>query len=285
MAAPATHAAPDPWAEWVLQVRASGVPRLVELRERLLDAAGVEEGTRVLDLGAGEGLVALGALDRGATVVLSDVSTRLLDHCEAQLQGSPLRERASFVVAAADDLSTFAGASFDVVTCRSVLIYLSDRAAALAEAFRVLAPGGRLSAFEPINAFELRRETPTFYGYDLGAAAELGHRVRARWERDSASLLDFDERDLLRWAADAGFASVKGTLEVELMQSSWLQAPWEEALATRPNPLALTFGQAIEDALDADERARFEAALRPEVEAGSAAWWQAGFFLLAEKAS
>src|SRR5206468_5127429 len=113
----------DPWASWVLQTPASGVPWLQQVRERLLDAAGVDKRTTLLDLGTGEGLVAEGALARGASVVFTDVSTALLQHCERRLLGMAGRERVRFLQAAAEDLSAVANASVDVVTCRSVLVY------------------------------------------------------------------------------------------------------------------------------------------------------------------
>lgn len=54
----------------------------------------------------------------------------------------------SFVRVAAEDLSTIADA---VVTTRSVLIYVDDKAAAFRAFHRVLKAGGRLSIFEPIT--------------------------------------------------------------------------------------------------------------------------------------
>lgn len=46
----------------------------------------------------------------------------------------------------------FADASFDLVSCQTVLIHLADPAAALAEMARVLRPGGHLLVAEPNNA-------------------------------------------------------------------------------------------------------------------------------------
>lgn len=50
--------------------------------------------------------------------------------------------RASFVCASADDLSQIASGSVDVVTARSVLIYVADKAQCFREFYRVLKPGG-----------------------------------------------------------------------------------------------------------------------------------------------
>jgi ubiquinone/menaquinone biosynthesis C-methylase UbiE len=55
------------------------------------------------------------------------------------------------MLASADSLADIADASVDVVTTRSVLIYVKDKAAALREFYRVVRPGGRISIHEPIN--------------------------------------------------------------------------------------------------------------------------------------
>ena len=73
----------------------------------------------------------------------------------------------SFVRAAAEDLSTIADASADVVTTRSVLIYVDDKAAAFRAFHRVLKPGGRLSIFEPINNY-FPVSPDEFWGFDAG---------------------------------------------------------------------------------------------------------------------
>ena len=54
-----------------------------------------------------------------------------------------------------------ADGSVDVVTTRSVLIYVKDKAAALREFYRVLKPGGRVSLFEPINVLMSLARLPT----------------------------------------------------------------------------------------------------------------------------
>src|SRR5215213_3724123 len=149
----------DRWADWILERRFGGdraaaddmLTHLREVRERVLDRAEVREGETLLDVGCGDGLIAFGALERGARrVIFSDVSQDLLDVSRELAAGEP---RAEFVRALAEDLSAIPDASVDVVTTRSVLIYVADKARAFAEFLRVLRPGGRVSLFEPINRF------------------------------------------------------------------------------------------------------------------------------------
>src|SRR6266536_2169614 len=80
----------DRWAEWLAVRRFGGDPEtrqrflanLTSTRDKVLDGAQLREGETLLDVGCGEGLIAFGALERGAgTVILSDVSSDLLGFC------------------------------------------------------------------------------------------------------------------------------------------------------------------------------------------------------------
>ena len=62
--------------------------RLGPVRDRVLDGAGIRPGDLVLDVGCGDGLIGLGALDRGARVIFSDISQALLDDCRAIAGGA-----------------------------------------------------------------------------------------------------------------------------------------------------------------------------------------------------
>jgi arsenite methyltransferase len=72
--------------------------------------------------------------------------------CRETAEAMGVSERCSFVRASAEDLTGIADASVDVVTTRSVLIFVADKDRAFGEFFRVLTPGGRASLHEPINA-------------------------------------------------------------------------------------------------------------------------------------
>jgi len=153
----------DRWAAWMLERRygAHGsaektLRSLTSVRDRVLDRAEVGDGDVVLDVGAGDGLIAFGALDRigsNGRVVFSDVSNDLLDIARRLAEEAGAGERATFVRARAEDLAPIENESVDVVTTRSVLIYVAEKRRAFKEFFRVLRPGGRVSIFEPINGF------------------------------------------------------------------------------------------------------------------------------------
>jgi ubiquinone/menaquinone biosynthesis C-methylase UbiE len=125
----------DQWTQWLLHRRFGGdlqrgqamLQELAVWRDRILERATVAEGETVLDVGCGDGLTAFGALDRvgeDGVVIFSDISQDLLDHCRSLAEQMQTLGRCRFVRAPADDLAALAPGSVDVVTTRSVLIYV-----------------------------------------------------------------------------------------------------------------------------------------------------------------
>jgi arsenite methyltransferase len=278
----------DRWAAWLRERRHGGdeellrraLDHLAPIRERVLDGAELMPGDVLLDVGCGDGLIGLGALNRGAEVIFSDVSEPLLDDCRA-IAG----DQARYLVADATDLSVLEDGSVDVVTTRSVLIYVADKQRAFEEFHRVLRPGGRLSSWEPINRFGHPDPDDRFCGYDVAPVAELARRVTDALSVEAEStLLDFDERDLLRLAERAGFCELRLDYEARIEDGSWLHGPWDAVLMTSGNPLAPTLGEAIDRALTPEEAERFVAHLKPLVEAGAGRRRHATAHLVARKA-
>jgi ubiquinone/menaquinone biosynthesis C-methylase UbiE len=104
----------------------------------LLDAAEVGPGVRLLDVATGPGYVAGAAAARGALVVGVDFSAPML--AEARRHHPAIDFRVGDAAAL-----PFPDASFDRVVMSFGLLHLDRPDEALAEAHRVLHPGGRLA--------------------------------------------------------------------------------------------------------------------------------------------
>ena len=232
---------------------------LMPLRDRVLDRAGLAEGETLLDVGCGEGMIGFGALERGAGhVVFSDISDDLLDFCREAAEALGVADRASFVKAGAAALEGIEDASVDVLTTRSVLIYVPEKAESFREFFRVLRPGGRFSCFEPINRFGMDERRRGFWGYPGDGVSDLAERVEQVFtaiQPPDDPMLDFDERDLMQLAEAAGFFPIELELEAEVRAPEPM--PWEGFLNQSGNPKIPTIAEAMDQALTREERNRF----------------------------
>jgi arsenite methyltransferase len=279
------EAALDRWAAWILERRFGGDPEQAErsllelgrVREKVLEGAKIRDGDVVLDVGTGDGLIAFGALslvgERGK-VILSDVSQDLLDVSRGLASELEERNRCEFVLARAEDLAPLADESVDAVTTRSVVIYVREKQRAFDEFRRVLKPGGRVSIFEPINRFGFPEPEGRFCGFDVGPVADLAEKVKSAEQRlaDDATLVDFDERDLITFAERSGFRSIELIYEARVEHDArprWLaDVGWDTFLRIAPNPLAPTFGELVDRALTPEEAERFIGHLKPLYEEG-----------------
>ncbi len=199
--------------------------------------------------------------------------------------GGPLLDRCRFVVNSADDLHDIGDASVDVVTTRSVLIYVDRKDLALAEFFRVLRPGGRISIGEPINRFSCPQARGGFLGYDVMPFVEIAGKLEAFFDREErpkiSAMMDFDERDLMAIAERAGFHDIHLDLRADI--TSPHPQDWNRFIQSAGNPLSPTLEDAMNASLTAAERDRFVGHLKPLVESGTGIERRAFAFLTAEK--
>ena len=113
--------------------RASG-----EFAEALIDAAGVSPGLAVLDLCCGTGIVGRAAKARGAIPTGLDFSPAMLARARVNAPGIRFEQGDA-------EALPFEANTFDAVVSNFGVHHLPVPARAMAEAFRVLKPGGRVA--------------------------------------------------------------------------------------------------------------------------------------------
>lgn len=130
----------DDWEQqarnWVAWARRPGHDSFWRYKSEFLEFV-PEPGKATLDLGCGEGRVSRELRARGHEVTGVDASPTLI---AAAREADPI---ARYLVADAARLP-FGDGGFDLVVSYNVLMDVTDAAAAVGEAGRVLAPGGRL---------------------------------------------------------------------------------------------------------------------------------------------
>jgi len=122
----------------------------VHYDEAVLTGARIVGGTRVLDLGCGQGDLTLALLARGAVVTALDLSPGILEVARRRTELYASGRTATFV-AAPVERTGLSPASFDVIVGRWILHHV-DLQAAAGELARLLAPGGRAIFLENSGA-------------------------------------------------------------------------------------------------------------------------------------
>lgn len=137
--APIPDLGPEVYARW----RASDLGATTERLERqlILELLGDVSSCRVLDVGCGDGELAVELAKRGAIVTGIDTSAAMI--AAAKDRAKRHNVSVTFEAEAAEHLP-FAAEHFDVVTVITVLCFVDDPNPVFREIARVLRPGGRL---------------------------------------------------------------------------------------------------------------------------------------------
>lgn len=124
---------------------------------RLVAEAGFSGHERVLDLGCGAGHTSLACAPHVAAVVAVDVTPQMISVATSLARGRGV-DNVEFRVADVQALP-FEDHSFDVVTSRVSAHHYADAMKAVAEAFRVLRPGGCLLVSDSVSPEEPALDT------------------------------------------------------------------------------------------------------------------------------
>ncbi len=164
---------------------------VLHMNRVLAGMADISAHDRVLDAGCGIGGSALWlAANVGASTVGVNINRKQIAQARRLARARRLEDRVEFHVADFCD-TQLPGETFDVVWALESFCYASDKPAFLAEAHRLLKPGGRLIVADGFLTHE-----------DL---ADGEQRIVERWQRGWAIPSVASLSQLRRWLGEAGF--------------------------------------------------------------------------------
>lgn len=169
----------DKAAEWDTPERRD---RAHHLADAIRAHVALEPDLRVLEIGAGTGLLGLDLLPEVASVVLTDPSVGMVEVARARIEREGLAGASAHVL----DFPTAEpppGAPFDLAVSLMALHHVEDTGATLRSIHAALAPGGRIALVD------LDEEDGSFHDPDQPGIHHHG----------------FDRRTLLALAGEAGF--------------------------------------------------------------------------------
>ncbi|MBQ7764852.1 class I SAM-dependent methyltransferase [bacterium] len=204
------------WTQWLKQNRFAGqTPEMIEQTTKWLEAvrdvilvyAEIMQHETVIDIGCGTGLLAFKALemqDCKGKVIFSDKFQDCLDDCKKILDESGVTEGYEMLLSPCEHIA-LPESSVHKALMRSVLVHIVHKQPAISEIYRILKPGGKFCAFEPV----IRSNTRYWEILDPMYIEKYGDFKRVEnemMENELDSLCNFDENTLRMNLEIAGFS-------------------------------------------------------------------------------
>ena len=197
-------------------------------KDAMMDWLAPRNGQRLLDVAGGTGDIAFRFLGRapGAEAVVCDMTAPMLEEGQRRAEAAQLADRLTWVVGDAMALP-FEDGSFDIYTISFGIRNVTRIGDALAEAFRVLKPGGRLMVLEfsqlPNDGLQRLYDL-----YSFNVIPRMGQAIAG--DRDSyqylvESIRKFPDQDrFAEMIRAAGFEQVKYrnlSMGIAALHSGW----------------------------------------------------------------
>ena len=204
------------WTQWLKQNRFAGqTPEMIEQTTKWLEAvrdvilvyAEIMPHETVIDIGCGTGLLAFKALemqDCKGKVIFSDKFQDCLDDCKALLEKIGVFEVYEMLLSPCEHIA-LPESSVHKALMRSVLVHIVNKQPAISEIYRILKPGGKFCAFEPI----IRSNTRYWEILDpmyIEKYEDFKNAENEIMENPMDSLCNFDEHTLKMNLEIAGFS-------------------------------------------------------------------------------
>ena len=221
------------WTQWLKQNRFAGqTPEMIEQTTRWLEAvrdvilvyAEIKPYETVLDIGCGTGLLAFKALemqDCQGKVIFSDAFQDCLDDCQKILDEMDIKEGYEMLLSPVEHIA-LPESSVHKAIMRSVLVHVINKQPAINEIYRVLKPGGKFCAFEPVIRSNTRYWeilNPAF----VDSYTDFKNAENEIMENPMDSLCNFDENTLRTNLEIAGFS--RPEVKLQELNSSYVVQP------------------------------------------------------------
>lgn len=221
------------WTEWLKKNRFAGqTPEMIEQTTKWLEAvrdvilvyAEIKQYETVIDIGCGTGLLAFKALeiqDCKGKVIFSDKFRDCLEDCKQILDEAGIKYGYQLLECPVEHIA-LPESTVHKALMRSVLVHVVNKQPAINEIYRILKPGGKLCAFEPV----IRSNTRYWEILDplhIEKYEDFKKAENEIMENPLDSLCNFDENTLKANLETAGFTIPE--VKLQEVKSSYVVQP------------------------------------------------------------
>lgn len=163
----------------------------------------LQQPCRILDVGAGQGQMALQLAAMGHQVLLTDISAEML--ATAQQTALKLNLNAEFQQVSLSELVLQHQQRYQLILCHAMLEWLAEPQLAIAQLKQLLVPGGIVSLM--FYNKDAKRLSNIIYGNFAYVAADMQVKKKVRLSPQNP----LQPNEVLTWCQDAGFRLITKT--------------------------------------------------------------------------